>query len=158
MYKFNNQDSFEYDYTNNSTVYTDCDNFESAISSVFYEYMLLKNTLSVSSNFSFNLQSIFDDNNSILIKSNNLSEFIYYSPNLYFKFDNLTNVNLTQNSVGIINNSTTRDIINDIQVNLINSTSPGSFTIVAEVQNIKNIYNNSNTFNLYSNTITVNIE
>ena len=158
LYKFNNQDNFEYDYNNNLTVYTDCDNFESAISSVFYEYILLKNTLSISSGSSFNLQEIFDISNSILIKSNNLSEFLYYSPNLHFKFDNLINVTLSLNSSLINNNSTTRDIDNNLQVNLNTDSSSGSFKIVAEIQNIKNIYNNNNTFNLYSNTITINIQ
>lgn len=158
LYKFNNQDNFEYDYVNNLSVYTDCDNFESAISSVFYEYILLKNTLSVSSGTPFNLQNIFDDVNSILIKSDNLSDLMYYSPNLYFKFNNLTNVTLTLNSTQINNNSTTRDITNNLQVELINPDTSGSFTIVAEIQNVKNIYNNFNTFNLYSNTITINIQ
>lgn len=158
LYKFNNQDNFDYDYVNNLSIYTDCDNFESAISSVFYEYILLKNTLLLSSGSLFNLQNIFDDINSILIKSDNLSDLMYYSPNLYFKFNNLTNVTLSLNSTQINNNSTTRDITNNLQVDLITPGTSGSFTIVAEIQNVKNIYNNFNTFNLYSNTITINIQ
>ena len=158
LYKFNNQDNFDYDYENNLSIYTDCDNFESAISSVFYEYILLKNTLSVTSGSSFNLQDIFDDVNSILIKSNNLSDVMYYSPNLYFKFNNLINVTITLNSNEINHGQTIRDIANNLQVDLKNSNQNGSFEVVLELQNVKNIYNSNNIFNLYSNTITINIE
>ena len=156
LYIFNNEDNFIYDYDNNLSVYTDCDNFESAISSVFYEYVLLKN-IQLNSGSLFNLQDIFDDVNSILIKSDNLSELMYYSPNLHFKFNNLTNVTISFNSNNL-SDLITKDIEKNFQVDLIDSNQNGSFEVVVELQNVKNIYNNNYTFNLYSNTITINIE
>lgn len=150
-------------------VITDCDNFSSLISSIFYENIFLINykfNILLNSATNIDLNNILDKTNSIisLITPDNLTFndlFNNYPNSLKLKISSISS-NLSLNLDGSIydensNNSlNTIDSINNFNVTITDSNS-GTFNVILEIENIKNIYNNNNTFSLYSNLIEVTI-
>ena len=152
-------------------IYTEYDKFEDAISSVFYEYIMLidtsiniytpDNTYTI-----YDLSNIIDFDNSILIKSSSLAQIIENCPNIYLKFSDISDnirlqyTNLENVDVGININNGLEILGSNIRNFWINITSGnGDFKIQLYINNIKNIYNTTddNKFKLFSNTITVKI-
>ena len=150
-------------------VITDCDNFSSLISSIFYENILLidyKFSIPLNSSTNINLNNILDKSNSLIssVRPNNLTFnnlFNNYPNSLKLKITSVSsNLLLTLDGTSYDENSNnslnTTNLINNFNVSISDSNS-GTFNVILEIENVKNIYNNNNTFTLYSNLIEVTI-
>lgn len=148
-------------------VITDCDNFSSLISSIFYENFLLidyKFSIPLNTSTNIDLNNILDKTNSLIssVTPDNLSFndlFNNYPNNLKLKISSVSsNLSLSLDGTSYDENTNnslnTTNLINNFNVS-INDSNSGSFNVILEIENIKNIYNNNNTFTLYSNLIEV---
>jgi len=170
LYQKNNNDFTKISHSQN--VYTVYDNFEDAISSVFYEYILLRSTsvqMRPNQDIPYDLNNIIDIDNSVLINSSSFNDIIMNCPNVYLSFfDISSNISLKYidqiDSVNnIVANANVGILGQDIKELLINITpgsesESGDFKIQLYIDNVKNIYNDDLAFKLYSNTIMVTID
>ena len=112
------------------------------------------------------LNNILDQTNSLIssVTSNNLTFndlFNNYPNYLKLKISSVSsNLSLildgTSYDENTNNSLNTIDSINNFNVSISDSNS-GTFNVILEIENVKNIYNNNNTFTLYSNLIEVTI-
>lgn len=173
LYKYSSNSFTE--LSNNIPVYTLCDNFEGAISSVYQELLMLKSNIDVSNTNSINILDIIDFSNSLLSvsSSNNINETLnniiekYKNDNSikvrFVESQDSSNViiNYNSNSVNYSNISSYQDGIVLSNENIVFNLTSGSTNGFIDIQFIlrsKNIYKNSNYYYIHSNNCRVNVK
>lgn len=168
LYQYNSNSFTE--LSNNIPVYTLCDNFEGAISSVYQELIMLKSNVDAINDNSINILDIIDFNNSLLSVSNgnNSNEILN---NIIEKYEIKVRFVETQDSSNVIINYNSNlvnygnipsyqdgiSIINgDIGLSLSNSSESG-FINIQFILKSKNIYKNENYY-IHSNDCRVNVK